>query len=51
MSDISSVSIVKTLDAIIDKKISDTQEITTAQIVLYKTGSTLTPVSLGKVSY
>ncbi len=47
----SSISLVKTLAEIVDKKINAVQEKTTPKIVLYKTGSTLTPTNLGQVSY
>ena len=43
-------SIVQIIDSIVDKKITTEYEKTTPRVVLYKTGSTLTPTDVGKVS-
>lgn len=47
----SSVSLVKTLNSIVDKKINATQQKTTPKILLYIMGSTLTPIDLETVSH
>ncbi len=49
MSD--TTSLVKVFDSIVEKKIEAEKVKTTSRIVLYKSGSTLTPINLGKVSY
>ena len=53
MSDTSSptVSIVKVLTDIVEKTVATTQPMTTSATLLYKAGSTLTPVVLGQLSY
>ena len=45
------VSIVKTLEAIIQKSVATTQPMTTSSTLLYKAGSDLTAVQLGQLSY
>ena len=45
------VSIVKTLTDIVEKKVATTQPMTTSGTLLYKAGSTLTPIVLGQLSY
>ena len=52
MSDTSAptVSIVKTLTAIIDKQVATTEPVTTSSTLLYKAGSTLTAIQLGTLS-
>lgn len=53
MSDTSAptVSIVKTLTDIVEKTVATTQPMTTSSVLLYKAGSTLTPINLGQLSY
>jgi hypothetical protein len=50
MSDTTS-SLVQVLDEFVDEKIDTTKDITINSVLLYKAGSTLTPINLGKVSY
>ena len=45
------VSIVKTLNEISMKSIKSTLPMTINKVLLYKSGSSLTPTNLGKLSY
>ena len=51
MTSNTNVSVIKSIEKIIDKKIDLTQSKTTSSVVLYVTGSTLSPIDLGQVSY
>lgn len=53
MSDASNVSIIKVLTDIVDKRIFTTEQKTDNTLVLEKvnTGTGLTPVNLGQISY
>ena len=46
----STVSIIKTLDVIVDKKINESKQMTINQTLLFKAGSSLTPINLNTVS-
>jgi len=50
MSD-TTTSLVKVLDRYVDSKISDTKKTTINSVLLYKAGTNLTPINIGKVSY
>ena len=47
----SAVSLIKTLDGIVVKKLAIKEPKTTNLVPLYIAGSTLTPTALGKLSY
>lgn len=47
----STSSIVNVLTKIVEDNINNTKSKTTNKIVLYKSGSALTPVDFGKISY
>jgi len=49
-SNTSTTSIVKTLTSIVDSNIDKTKTLTINKVLLYKAGSTLTAVDLGKLS-
>ena len=49
-SNTSTSSVVKTLTSIVDSNISKTLPLTINKVLLYKSGSTLTPVNLGTLS-
>jgi hypothetical protein len=49
MSD--TTSLVKVLDDIVDKNISDTKPMTVNVVILYEAGSQLTAIDLGTLSY
>lgn len=49
-SQTSTTSIVKTLTSIVDNNIDKTKKLTINKVLLYKAGSTLTPVNLGTLS-
>lgn len=53
MSDVSAptVSIVKVLTDIVEKTVATTEPMTTNSTLLYKAGSTLTAIDLGRISY
>ncbi len=48
---IGNISIVKTFDSIVDKKINTKIRKTIPSVVLYTTGSSLIPTELDKLSY
>jgi len=47
----STSSIVKVIDTIVDDKIISNESTTTNKTLIYKAGSTLTPIIVTKVSY
>lgn len=47
----SNLSVIQALNDIIDKSISKSLPTITNDVLLFKSGSTLTPVNLGQVSY
>jgi len=50
MSD-TTTSLIKVLDNYVDSKINDTKSLTINKVLLYKAGTNLTPINIGKVSY
>jgi len=47
----STESLVKVLDTVIESKIKTTENITIMSVLLYKAGSNLVAINLGKLSY